>query len=146
MSPEEFRRSISLLWGYGAQAQAARHWSVADRTIRRFVSGEQKVPEPIAHDLRAMIGIMPPPGTDADVDADTATRDEACADAIEPALTALRDRCMTAGWNPAEIAVAIVSLGLSEIVANAGPDAALAFLDEAKAAILGRVAADAGAR
>lgn|GEM_PF-3044748 len=132
MSPEQFRDSINLIWGRGAQAQASRHWGVADRSIRRWVSGEQAVPETIARDLRGMIGIMPPPGTDADDDADTDERDAACADAIGPALIELRDRCLAVGWNPAEIAVAIVSLGLSEIIAQAGPAAALALLDEAR--------------
>ena len=125
-----------MLWGRGAQARAAEHWDLADRSIRRFVSGEQRVPEAIARDLMQMIGMRPPPGSDAD--ADTEARDAACAETIEPALTEIRNRCLAVGWQPTEIAVAMVSLALSEIVVHAGPDAAAALLDEAKAALATR--------
>ena len=135
MTPSEFRRGIDTLWGRGAQMRAAEHWGIAARSVRRFVSGEQIVPDGIARELREMIGIMPPPGTDADDDADTAARDDACLDAIEPEMTRLRDRCLAAGWNPAEIAVAMVSLAMSEIITRVGVAAALDFLEETKAAL-----------
>ena len=138
MTPETFRAGIEMLWGRRAQARAAEHWDIADRSIRRFVSGEQRVPEAIARDLMQMIGMRPPPGTDADADADTETRDAACAETIEPALTEIRNRCLAVGWQPTEIAVAMVSLALSEIVVHAGPAAAAALLDEAKAALATR--------
>ena len=50
-------------------------------------------------------------------------------------MTRLRDRCLAAGWNPAEIAVAMVSLAMSEIITRVGVGAALDFLDETKAAV-----------
>ena len=97
------------------------------------------MPEAIARDLMQMIGMRPPPGTDADADIDTETRDAACAETLEPALTEIRNRCLAVGWQPTEIAVAMVSLALSEIVVHAGPAAAAGLIDEAKAALATRV-------
>lgn len=112
-----FRAGIERLWGYGAQTRAARHWEVSDRTVRRWVIGESAIPAAIMADLRAMLSIAPPPDSTSDDD-----RDDACRTAMEPALTELRDRAISAGWHPAEIAAAIMSLTVDEIRAHAGAD------------------------
>lgn len=112
-----FRRMIAELWGWGAQTKAARHFEVSDRTIRHWVAGERAIPERVMAELRAMLAIAPP--TDVDED-----RDDACREALQPALTELRDRAVAAGWHPAEVAVAILSLTVDEIRHHAGDDQA----------------------
>jgi hypothetical protein len=97
-----FRRSIEKLWGYGAQARAALHFEVTDRTIRHWVSGARSIPPGVMAELKAMVSIAPPP--------DGGDRDAACQDAIEPALTELRNRAIAAGWRPAEVAGALMAL------------------------------------
>ena len=125
---EFFRAGIEKLWGYGAQTRAARHWEVSDRTVRHWLSGRNTIPEGVISDLRNMLSIAPPPETSVDDD-----RDEACREALEPALTELRDRAVSAGWHPAEVAAAIMSLTADEIRANAG--------DEALADVIGQIRA-----
>ncbi len=112
-----FRVGIERLWGYGAQTRAARHWEVSDRTVRRWVIGESAIPAAIMADLSAMLSIAPPPDSTSDDD-----RDDACRTAMEPALTELRDRAISAGWHPAEVAAAVMSLTVDEIRAHAGED------------------------
>lgn len=50
--------------------------------------------------------------------------DAACVAAIEPGITDLRNRAIGAGWHPAEVAAAILSLTVSDIRDHAGDDAA----------------------
>lgn len=126
----EFRRLIERLWGYGAQTRAARHFEVTGRTVRNWVSGRSDIPEPVLEEARTMANIAPPPESSAAED-----RDEACAAALEPALTELRDRAVGAGWDPAEIAVAILSLTAGELITLAGREATLTLLDELRAEV-----------
>lgn len=121
-----FRRMIEQLWGYGAQTRAARHFEVSGRTVRHWVAGERSIPERVMAELRAMLSIAPP----TDIDAD---RDDACREALQAALTGLRDRAVAAGWHPAEVAVAILSLTVDEIRHNAGDDQARQVLEQALA-------------
>lgn len=120
-----FRAGIEKLWGYGAQTRAARHWEVSDRTVRHWLSGRNPVPAGIMSDLRAMLSIAPPPDSSPDDD-----RDKACRVAIEPALTELRDRAVSAGWHPAEVAAALMSLTADEIRTQAGDDALDDVIDQ----------------
>jgi len=124
----QFRRMIEQLWGYGAQTKAARHFAVSDRTIRHWVAGERSIPDRVMSELRAMVSIAPPPGTDS-----TEDRDEACREAMEPAMTELRDRALAAGWHPAEVAAAILSMTIDEIRHHAGDAAAREILEQAAA-------------
>lgn len=126
----EFRRLIERLWGYGAQTRAARHFEVTGRTVRNWVSARSDIPDQVIDEARAMVNIAPPPDS-----SHTEDRDGACAAALEPALTELRDRAVAAGWNPAEVAVAILSLTASEIRAIAGRQAMIRLLDELRAAV-----------
>lgn len=119
-----FRRMIEQLWGYGAQTRAARHFDVSDRTVRNWLSGKHAIPAGVMAELHAMVAIAPPPDTDSDED-----RDDACVEALEPALTELRDRAVSAGWHPAEVAAAILSLTVDEIRTHAGDAAASAVLE-----------------
>lgn len=118
INADRFRSGIETLWGYGAQGKAARHFEVADRTVRRWIAGEMAVPATVMAELDAMLSITPPPGSTSDED-----RDDACRDAIEPALTDLRNRAIGAGWHPAEVATAILALTISEMRAGAGDEA-----------------------
>lgn len=114
-----FRSMIDKLWGYGAQTRAARHFEVSDRTVRHWVAGKRAIPERVMAELRAIVSIAPPPNTDASEDRDLAARQ-----ALEPALTELRNRALAAGWSEPEIHVAILNLALDEIETMAGPEAA----------------------
>lgn len=125
-SAAEFRRMIEQLWGYGAQTRAARHWEVSDRTVRHWVAGKRAVPEKVMEQLRAMTSIAPPPDTTSDDD-----RDDACRAALEPSLTNLRNRAVGAGWHPAEVAAAILSMTIDEIRDGAGDDAVREVLEGA---------------
>ena|SRR5690606_3498473 len=125
---EKFRAGIGQLWGYGAQSRAARYFEVTDRTIRHWIAGTRSIPANVMAELHAMISIAPPDGeTD---------RDAACQDALEPALSDLRDRAVGAGWHPAEVATAIMALAAAEILAHAGR--------EGLADIMGQIDAVAG--
>jgi hypothetical protein len=126
-----FRRMIEQLWGWGAQAQASRHFEVSDRTVRNWLSGKHSIPAGVMAELRAMVAIAPPPGSTSDED-----RDEACARAIEPALTELRDRAVAVGWHPAEVAASIMSLTVDEIRQHAGEDQAREVLVQALGCVL----------
>lgn len=118
LSHNEFSHLAERLWGYGWQTKAARHFEVADRTVRRWVAGTDP-PAKIMEQLRSMADIAPPPGSTADED-----RDEAARMALEPGLTDLRNRATSAGWHPAEVATAILALTIDEIREHAGDEAA----------------------
>lgn len=119
----QFIRLAELLWGYGYQTRAARHFEVSSRTVRRWVAREAIIPERIMAELLVMVNIAPPPDSNSDQD-----RDDACAAALEPVLTDLRNRAMGSGWRPAEIDSAIFSLTISEIRANGGAEVAREIL------------------
>jgi hypothetical protein len=77
-----------------------------------------------------MASIAPPPGTD-----DTCDRDQAAREAIEPELTRLRDLAITAGWHPAEVAAAVLTLTIDEIRHGAGNEMAREIVMDALAQI-----------
>lgn len=129
MSENEFSRIAESLWGYGWQTKAAKHFEVADRTVRRWVAGTEP-PAKIIEALRAMVSIAPAPCSDGDED-----RDEACRMAIEPEITRVRDLAIAAGWHPAEVATAILALTVDEIRSAAGDDAAREVLSLAAESI-----------
>jgi hypothetical protein len=121
----EFRRLGEKLWGYGWQQKAARHFEVSDRSVRHWVAGARVVPPNVLDELRVMVDIAPPPHTTAVDD-----RDDACRDALEPALTELRNRAISAGWHPAEVATAILALTVDEIRIGAGDAATVEILND----------------
>jgi hypothetical protein len=127
-----FRRMIERLWGYGAQTRAARYFEVSDRTVRHWIAGRHPIPPRVMAELRAIISIAPPPDSDAGED-----RDDSAREALEPALTELRDRAVAAGWLPAEVAAAILALTVDEIRAHAGDEQAMRVLIDA----VGQIAA-----
>ena len=67
-----------------------------------------------------MLDIAPPA---ADMPDDQ--RDDACREALEPAMTDMRTRAVAAGWHPAEVAAAVLDLAVSEIRTGAGDAAAI---------------------
>lgn len=129
MTREEMERLGALLWGYGWKSSLADALEVSRKTISRWIA-DGTVPPWAADRLRGMVRIAPPPGSTADQD-----RDDACAEALEPELTRIVGMAEAAGWQRAEIVVAIIALSLSDLRQNAGNAAALEFLAKAAEAI-----------
>lgn len=130
MTRAEFERLGSGIWGgHGWKSEAARAFEVDRKTVGRWIAGDL-VPDWAATRLRAMAHIAPPPGSTADQD-----RDDACAEAVEGDLSRLFELATDAGWQRAEVQVAILSLIVTDILTHAGPKSALELLDQARAAI-----------
>lgn len=55
MNPELLRESGEALFGPQWQAELARTLDVADRTIRRWVSGEFNIPESVGGELKRLL-------------------------------------------------------------------------------------------
>ena len=52
MTSSELRTAIETLWpGHGGQTRAAEHFSVNDRRIRSYLSGERGVPDWMAREV-----------------------------------------------------------------------------------------------
>lgn len=122
---QAFIRLAEARWGYGWQTRAAEHFEVSGRTVRHWVAGQHPVPPGVLAELRTLSAMAPPPGSDSSED-----RDEACRQALEPGLTDLRNRALSAGWHPAEIVAAILSLTVDEMRAGVGDVAARQVLHD----------------
>lgn len=140
MTTTELERHAALLFGRGPDGRPRHGWQARmiekipgksgrplSRESLRGWMRDDHVPAWAAEIIRAMAAIAPPPGSGSEDD-----RDDACAEAIEPELTRLRDLAMAAGWHPAEVAAAILSLTVGEIRTHAGDLAARAMLDQAR--------------
>ncbi len=57
MSPQQFRDALRRL--RLSQAQAARRLSVNDRTVRRWVAGDSRIPESVALLLHTWLRTRP---------------------------------------------------------------------------------------
>lgn len=130
MGRDELERLGALLFGYAWKSRLAAALDINRKTVSRWIADDNVAPW-AASRLRAMVAIAPPPGT---TDADD--RDDACQDAIEPDLTRLVNLAEDAGWHRAEIATAIVALVLADLRSLAGDAATLAFLDDARGAVV----------
>lgn len=130
MTPAELRASGEALFGYGWQSKLARHFSVADRTVRRWVAGEAPVPEGIATAIRDMMAMRPPGGSTAEQD-----RDAAAALALAPHLDRLATLAERAGWHPAEVVTATMEWAVSRSADGAGIPAAIETLRQALEAL-----------
>ena len=127
MNRAEFERIGSHIWGgHGWKGAAAVALKIDRKTVSRWIAGDH-VPGWAADQLRAMAHIAPPPGSTSDED-----RDDACADAIEGDLSRLMDLALSAGWHRGEVLTAMLSLVLTDIQVNAGDDAVLELLDQAR--------------
>lgn len=139
MTTAELERHAALLFGLGENGKPKHGWQVrlaaaipgksgaplSRESIRLWMRNDE-VPEWAAALIRAMASIAPPPGTD-----DTCDRDQAACEAIEPELTRLRDLAVTAGWHPAEVAAAVLTLTIDEIRHGAGDEMARDLLIDA---------------
>lgn len=121
-----FKDKIERLWGFGAQTKCARHFGVDARSVRRWLDGSRAVPAAVEKAVDAMLAISPPPSSTADED-----RNYSCQVAIGKSLTDLYNRAVGAGWHPAEVATAILTLTVSEMRAGAGDAAARQTLEAA---------------
>lgn len=115
----EFARLAAMIWGFGYQTKASRHFNVADRTVRRWCSGDSIVPEGVLRELREIVQIPPPPAGTTEND----DRDDDCCDAIEPAINQLCERAVANGWSLAEVLTAMLSITVSELKVRAGDQA-----------------------
>ena len=131
MNRAELERLGATIWGYGWKGTVANTFGIDRKTVRRWISSD-RVPDWAAIRLRAMAHIAPPPGSTSDDD-----RDDACAEAIEGDLSRLMELALDAGWHRGEVLTAILSLVLTDIRTNAGPDAVLELLDQARNLITG---------
>lgn len=129
----EFARLAAAVWGFGYQTKASRHFDVADRTVRRWCSGDSPVPANVMAELRQIADIRSPPEGSSDED----DRDDACYDAIEPAVGKLAERAVANGWSIGEVLTALLAISVSEMKAKAGDkatrqtlEAAIMMLDE----------------
>lgn len=116
MTASEFRAMLALIWGqHGAQAAAARHFGVADRTVRRWAAGDVRVPRDVAAELRRLADRAPLPPIPAPPGGTSAYqgRDAACAEALSAAYAALVTAAELAGWAPHEILTALRRLAVT---------------------------------
>lgn len=140
MTAGEFRKLLALIWGqHGAQSEAARHFGVSDRTVRYWAAGKRNIPEEIQRELLSLAArsplppIAPPPaGSTPDED-----RDDACAESIWPAYSALCLAAENAGWAAPEILTALLSHVVTDMRRMSSDDAtrqtlsaAIMMLDE----------------
>lgn len=56
MTPKQLTRLCESIYGDGWQSALARDLAVADRTVRRWVAGDFKIPDDIADRLKTIIG------------------------------------------------------------------------------------------
>ncbi len=128
MDGQTFDALLALIWGgHGRQARAAAHWGVADRTMRRFVSGASPIPKALQDEAIELAGFAPPPvGSSAEDD-----RDEAARAALAPHIAILAAKAARVGWHPAEIAAALLSGAIDMIRDSAGEEATKAALRSA---------------
>lgn len=137
MNRTELESLCRPLFGYGWKSRLAEALGINRKSVSRWIANDE-VPDWAAERVRELAGRpalppipAPPPGT---TDADD--RDDACQDAIEPDLTRLVNLAEDAGWHRAEIATAIVALVLADLRSLAGDAATLAFLDDARGAVV----------
>lgn len=136
MNRKELERLAALLFGRAADGAPKHGWQAAlasrlpgksGGTLRRETIGlwmrDDAVPAWAAELIQNMAAIAPP--LDSIVEGD---RDHACAMAIGPELKRIRNQAVAAGWHPAEIAAAILSLTVDEIRHRAGDTAAVEIL------------------
>jgi len=123
MSPVELEKIASRVFGYGWQTKLAAHLEISDRSVRRFVSGQQPIPPGVAQQVRTLVSITPP--TDPNPDND---RDQECRRAIYPHLDALATQAQAAGWDIAEILAATVAWAAQNIIDVAGHEVARGVL------------------
>lgn len=110
--------------------------SVALRTVQRWARDGIDKPATAENvrrflERRRTARIAPPPaGTSASDD-----RDDACYEAMAPAVTALMSAARDVGWQEAEAAVAVLSAVVDEMRVSAGDLATIATLKMAIAAV-----------
>ncbi len=140
MTRKDLERHAALLFGRNADGAPRHGWQaslaamligksgnpISRESLRLWLRADA-VPDWAAMQIRALTAIMPPPGSIAAED-----RDDACADALEPELTRLRDQAVSVGWHPAEVAAAILSLTIGEIRAHTDDATVMDMLDAAR--------------
>lgn len=129
MTRDELERLGALLFGHAWKARLADALDINRKTVSRWIADNDVAPW-AAGKLRQMVNIAPPPNT---TDADD--RDDACQDVLEPELTRIVNMAQGAGWNRAEIMVAILALSISDIRHHAGDAATGDILHQALAAL-----------
>lgn len=129
MTAPELNSRAASVYGNRWQSALGRDMGVALRTVQRWARDGIDKPataEGVRRFLneRAAGAIAPPPAGSTD----KLDRDDACADALEPAATALVAKAEAAGWSRPEIDAALLSLIVSDMRAIAGDRATRATL------------------
>lgn len=110
MTPSDLQSMASAVYGARWQSQLSRDMGVALRTVQRWARDGIEKPATaegvrrFLEERRVARMAAPPPGTTADDD-----RDDACRDAIEPAIAAVLAAAQDVGWHEGEAAVAILA-------------------------------------
>lgn len=128
---EEFARLASDVWDYGYQTKAAKHFNVSDRTMRRWCSGESRVPDTVLAEMRQIANVLPPPSNSSSLD----DRGADCQHAMEPSVGRLCEQAVTNGWTADEVWRALVAISVAEIRSSLGDVSAREALQAALASI-----------
>lgn len=107
----DLERICQPLFGYGWKSRLAEALGINRKSVSRWIANDE-VPEWAAERVRELAGRpalapipAPPPGT-----TDRDDRDDACAEALRPAVEALIAAAERAGWTRAEALIAFASM------------------------------------
>lgn len=136
MTPADIQSIASAVYGARWQSQLSRDMGVALRTVQRWArDGIDKTAtaEGVRRFLeeRRIARIAPPPAGTTDAD----DRDDACRDALEPAVTAIVAAARDAGWHEGEAQVAVLASTVDMMRAAAGTPATIQTLRAAVEAL-----------
>lgn len=108
MNGQELRAAIETLWpGHGAQARAARHFNIADRRIRDYISGARGVPGWMETEIRDLLEMFP--GGVRDVDP-------------RKIIGILQQQMVATGWTAGQSAASILAVAVSNAQDILGDD------------------------
>lgn len=126
----------SAIYGARWQSQMARDFGVAVRTVQRWARDGIEKPTTADSVKRFLeerrVARMAPPQVGSTAADD---RDDACRDAIEPALTAMIAAATDVGWHPAESLTATLAATADRMRAAAGTPATIETLKSVIAAL-----------
>lgn len=132
MNRTELESLCQRLFGYGWKSRLAEVLEINRKSVSRWIAADA-VPAWAAERVRELAGRPalapipgPPPGTSALDD-----RDDACAEALRPAVEALLDTAERAGWSRAEALVAVLSWTTTCLREIAGDSATRQTLESA---------------
>jgi hypothetical protein len=136
MTSADLHSLASAVYGSRWQSQLARDMGLALRTVQRWAANGIDKPATVEgvrrflEERRIARIPSPPPGTSPNDD-----RDDACCDALRPAVEAMVAAAADVGWHQAESLTAILAYTAQEMRERAGRPATIETLEQAIAAI-----------